>query len=300
MNESQLWSWRTDTELVDGAPGIQPLINDKEYSIILWDASYRENLLALECLGRQTIRDKVNFIFIEWTDKPNPEVLKYDFIDVYCMNLPKDEKTYPSYDTGIQLNLGLYLARTEWVTYLHCDFISNDQLEIILNKGKLVDKDIIYMEGYQINIRSQKKGNMAEFEQLVCKYGSNIDPYKYKEFGKFAHNKPYANGVLLTHRRNEFIRTTGGFFWNHTQHNEVWNMCALQRLSGLTPRMWLVEHGKALVAQSDMITYQICHGREKRKIVNRLLPYGGVRYFEDFVNDWLPRHKITHYQVSKP
>jgi hypothetical protein len=302
-NPGPIWSWRPDTKTIDGAPGVGPLENDKEYSIILWDARYRENLIALECLSRQTIRDKTNFIFLEWTDKPNPEVLKYDFIDVYCMNLPKDLSVFPAYDAGIQLNLALYLANTEWLTYLHCDIISDNQLEMIHNKSKKVNDDIIYMEGYAINARGRGKHrheSMDEFKRLVGKYGSRINPYKYKDFGKFV-SRPHQNGILLTARKNKFIKTVGGFMWNHPNQHEVWCGigCGQERLGKAGLRGWLLRRKMALVGQQDMAVYTIPHGRERRDKVKHIHLRGGPKYYDDFVRDWLPRHKITHYQVSK-
>lgn len=296
-----VWWWDNKSPLVDGAPGVKPINNDKEFTIILWDARYREDLTALECLSRQTIRDKTNFIFLEWSDNPNPEVEKYDFIDIYCMNLPINLNIYPTFDTGLQLNLGLYLANTEWLTYLHCDYISDNQLEIILNKTKdKENKDIIYMEGYAINAPARRHGKegRAEYKQLVKKYGSKIDPYKYKEYGKFVAG-PHSNGILLTTRKNRFIKKVGGFLWNVTNQSEVW--CGIgyeqKRLGGHGMRRYLAMKKMARLEQRDMIVYTIPHGRQERDYKHRPLT-GGIKYYNHFVKHWLPRHKITHYKKS--
>jgi hypothetical protein len=266
----------------------------------MWDARYRENLIGLEYLKNQTIRDDTNFIYVEWTDEPNPKALEYDFLDIYCMNLKKDMSTHPAYDTGLQYNLGTYLARTEWVTFYLFDLISTNQLEVIVNKANAADDNIIYLEGYEINAKARGKNikmGLKEFDRLIAKHGSNINPYNYTNFGQFV-STPHVNGVLLTVRRDNFINETGGFIWNHHRFTEIW--CGIgaaqKRLGGTSLRGWLTKRKKAMLAQKDMIVLTIPHGRENRKIKTELSCVGGIKYYDDFVNDWLTQHNITHYK----
>ena len=45
----------------------------KKLTVVTWDADYRENMKdGLECLKKQTIKDEIDFIHIEWGDKVNP------------------------------------------------------------------------------------------------------------------------------------------------------------------------------------------------------------------------------------
>ena len=77
--QSPEWSWKPCENPLHEIPKVEPYKEDEKLlTVIMWDASYREEWIehGLRCLEKQTIRDKVDFIWIEWTDKPNPIVLK--------------------------------------------------------------------------------------------------------------------------------------------------------------------------------------------------------------------------------
>jgi|18_taG_2_1085343.scaffolds.fasta_scaffold03020_4 hypothetical protein len=306
--------------------------NHKLLTVIFWDGAFRDDWYlryALDCYQKQSMDlDKVDFMWIEWTNKPNPIVLEYDFLDVYCMNLKKDLSKYPAYDTGIQWNLGLYLSRTEWVQYQHCDIVARDNLvktcNLIKEKG---NNPYIFFEGWAINRQGKRKSaHVEEVKSLFEQYGQNFDMLPYMYNGPF--KTPYGQGGnhigdMQTVNKNKLIELTDGFYWNTHENNraENWTMMGRPGMQNINSklRQWLKErnlysHEKDLafftiphdrelwrfsgttdLSQAKPNTEEYKKWKEKHNIWAANIPPTEQKYYSDLVNDWLPQHNITHY-----
>ncbi len=130
-------------------------MGEKKLTVITWDANYRGDYVerGLECLNRQTIKDDIEFIHIEWGDKLHPAIEECDFVEKHCLNIPFRAKR-PSFDTGIQWNYGLHIAETEWVSYCHFDILPPDFYEKMVNQMEEIKNkqlNIIFLEEWYIN-----------------------------------------------------------------------------------------------------------------------------------------------------
>ena len=286
----------------------------------------------MRCLEKQTIRDKVDFIWIEWTDKPNPIVLKYPFIKVCCLNQKKDRKVFPSYDTGLQWNVGLFLAKTRWVTYFHCDIIKRDQLEVIANKIKqnenITKNQKIWFEGYEINHKGRTHPKQKkEIKNLIESYGEDFDLLPYEYEGKFKDPSKDSQG-LHTVRKEDMINLVDGWYWNHTPRTERWEGPGTpqKKLGSNGVRNWLLKRGLVSKDQDDMRMFVYPHDVEWMRFIDaekledrekygcvirgykpaynqwlrskdpktKLECKGGMKYYSDLVRDWLPQHEISY------
>lgn len=302
------WAW-TPCEKEDTSFQI-PLGNtdpNKLITVISWDAGYREEKwldLSFQCLKKQTIRDQVNFIHIEWSDKPNPILSKFPFINIVCMGFENNTSIWPSYDVGLQWNLGLYLAQTSLVTYFHNDIIHRNQLRDIIDKAER-NEEVIIFTGYEINYKGKHSiEHQKEFPKLVREASDDFDLLAYKYNGKFKRN-PHLNANLATFKKEPFINTLNGFFWNL-------NMERWDGLGYKDGRLYFKNHigtsdfKYGMHAQKDMSVFTIPHGgqgtrqvlEEKRKILTIYDSSGDIKYYSDFIKDWLPRHgrKIHTYR----
>lgn len=307
------WCWRDKSEM--GSPVWHPpkrikLDPGKLLTVVSWDAGYREEHwldLSFKCLQMQTIREKVNFLHIEWSDKPNPILEKYPFISVLCLGFKNDLSVWPSYDVGLQWEIGLYLSRTPYVLYFHNDIIIRDQLEIIENKI-LKHKNCIMFTGYENNYKGKKSPeHRAEFLSLVEKDPNNFDQLARTYHGRFFKG-PHVNANLTTVNKIELIRRYNGFFWN--MKSERWDGLAHRAQPslggvGLMRRTMLDKNG--LHAQKDMAVFSVPHGgqgkhafvQEKRPIITKYDYHNTLRYYSHFLTDWLPYHKFSYYREVK-
>ena len=279
-------------------------INKKKLTVVMWDAGYRENVRdGLECLKKQTALNHLECIHIEWGSKPNPVVLEYDFVKVYCLNLPLEQRPQsPIFDTGIQYNFGLYISETSWVSYHQFDIMARDFYEIILNKINKLETEnskVLYLEGWQIN----NKGNTLswryrEYDNLKKKYGDNIDllPYKYDGAAK---KGPTINGVGITIKKQDFIKMCDGWVWNVPARSEWYTGPGMpqKKYGNKSLREFLKASGSARFAQKDMVQYAIPHGCSKPRSAHlkEALYEGGFQYYSDLVTEWLPHQHITLY-----
>jgi len=241
---------------------------EKRLTVVMWDALYREGYidLALKCCQNQYNSEDVDFIWIEWTDKPNPIVLKYDFLDVYCMNLEKNRSQYPAYDTGIQWNLGLYLARTDWVTYQHCDIMGREQCARIIkfiDEQRSSDRNEIWVEGFQNNHEGiRKAAHRLEFEYLLASLGKNFDSLAVAYRGAYYTDSRQSQG-LHTVNKNRLIEETDGWFWNCWEKSERWEGPGhpQERLGDISQKQHLIDKGLA-VKPKFMEHFAIPHNTE--------------------------------------
>lgn len=271
---------------------------NKKMTVVTWDARYREDLeTGLECLSKQTVRDQINFIHVEWGKQADPIFSKYDFIDVHCLGLPF-RKVRPSFDTGIQYNYGLYESETPWVSYYQFDVIARDFYENVLNKINLVEEQqpsILYLEGWQIN----SKANMtlaqryAEFEEIKKDYEENLDQLAYEYTGP-AKKPPTVNGAGITVKKSDFIKECGGWMWNVPNRSEWWTGPGhpQARYGGRSLRSFMSSKNLALFKQNDMVQFAIPHPKPPGNFHSHTVPLykGGVKHYAEFEQEWVSQH----------
>jgi len=274
---------------------------EKKLTVISWDADYRERLEdSFECLRVQTVLDQLDIIHLEWTDKKKPEVLKYDFIKLVNMNLEKDISQTPSYDTGLQWNLGVYLSNTDWVSMHHNDLIPADHYEKILHKIdriKQQNNNIIYFEGWTVNqshLFISRAAHQSSYGTYKKKVGTDFHliPDLFKNENTCF---PIANGVSCTAYKPKIIQEIDGYCWNMPgRDSEHW--CGLgyprPNLNGRGTRRWLLDSSMAHVACPEIYTFGIPHptsAKHKTPSSNRLYP-GGMKHYSHLVDEWVPVH----------
>jgi|7_EtaG_2_1085326.scaffolds.fasta_scaffold06536_3 hypothetical protein len=277
----------------------------KKLTVVTWDAGYRENMRdGLECLKKQTVLNQLECIHVEWGSTPNPILLEYDFIKVYCLNLPLvKRKSYPSFDTGIQYNFGLHIAETQWVGYHQFDIMARDFYEKILNKINHLESQnpkIIYLEGWQVNHKRRHSlaWRMKEYKKLKQRHGDDLDllPYKYNGPTK---QKPIPNGVGITVKKQDFINICGGWMWN-VPHRSEWYAGPghpQKKYKNKSLRQFLVSQRRILQAQKAMAQFAIPHPVTPNRNTPKKSLYGkGIKHYNNFVSEWLPAQHITLYK----
>lgn len=269
-------------------------------TVITWDAGYRENMRdGLECLKKQTVLDQFECIHVEWGSAPNPILLEYDFIKVCCLNLPLvKRKSYPSFDTGIQWNFGLHIAKTPWVSYNHLDIFARDFYEKLLNKINLLESQnskIIYLEGWQVNHKRSHSldWRMKEYSNLKKELGNDLDllPYKYEGRAK---KNPSPNGVGITVKKQNFINEYDGWMWNVANRSEWWSGPSHPQKQYLHKgvRDFLKSNNRALLAQKNMVQFAIPHPTPPNRNNLKKSLYGkGMKHYSDFIKEWIPTHR---------
>jgi 2-O-methyltransferase len=153
---------------------------EKKLTVIMWDNNCMETLKdSLYCLSKISNKEEIEFIFIEWGDRVNNEVINYDFIKIIHINSENP------FDAGLEWNLGLYLAKTEWVSYNNCDLIPTDHYEKILNEIDK-EKNIIWFKGGVGDSGNSFTVKKNEFIKLVDGWSWNTDTTikNYSEFIK--------------------------------------------------------------------------------------------------------------------
>ena len=270
----------------------------------MFDADYRDVLPdALECMAQQTVLDQLDVIFLEWTSKRKPEILKYDFIKLINMNLTKDESQIPCFDNGIQWNLGLYLAQTPWVTYDHNDIYPADHYEKIIHRIENTvksNKDVVYIEGHLLNEYRGKLG-VAGLRREYNSYKTRAynKPWLVPDLVKADKNLPLiANASSLTVNKPNFIKAVDGWCWNLKGRNAEFWIGPGQPQPNLennqSVRQFLISNKKAIVKCPEIYQYAIPHprGRNIKHIKSnaRLYP-GGRKYYSDFIKEWIPTHR---------
>ena len=298
MTEHPPWSWTPCKDPVWTPPEITE--GDKALTVVTWNAGYRESRwleLSFECLARQQDRDAFEFIHLDWGSEPTPEALKHDFINVVCMGLPRDPATYPSFDSGIQWSLAMYMAQTPYVMFFHNDIIVPDQLVRIQRKIQ-DDPECGYFEGYGVNDVSgellRTPEHREEFEQLLLERGEDFvflpDNYENEVLASARINTA---AYLLTVHRETLNEKMGGWFWNLASKSEGWIGPGLKQpiYGGESLRTKMVQMGIAKLHQDDMRVFSIPHGQEyKRETPKQLEFMGGIKHWAEFVSDWLPQH----------
>ena len=292
-------------------------MENKKLTVITWDAGYRENMYdGLECLKKQTVRDQIDFIHVEWGDTVNPQLDEYKFIKKYCLNLPFREKR-PSFDTGLQWNFGLYAADTPWVSYCHLDIIGRDFYEKVLDEISRIENNksnIIYLEGWFIN-QKNKKGwgcNPKKFERdklpkLIKNYekwkmrlGEDLDllPYEYTP-----KSKPQINGLGITIKKQSLIDIYDGWVYNIANNSEFWNGpgLPLKKYGKKSLREMLGINEQIYTTHPDMVAFSIPHPKPDRFAFKEHLKWknpifkGSTKFYNEFIEEWLPiyEEKIT-------
>lgn len=281
----------------------------KILTVVSWDARYREDAylkLSLDCLAKQTIKNNVNFIHIEWYDKPNPIILDYDFVNVYCLGFLKDTPLEEIYDVGLQWSIGMYLAETPYVTYFHNDIITRYQLEVIEHKI-LQHPEMILFSGYGCYGQKMDAGKHLEdivspqlFFELIEASGDDFDllPENFRPQAA-----PTRDCHLLTFNKEKLISYFGGFPWNYlsmrwdalgTHFKRVDPIRHKQFPGGIV--CFAEKHNLGMVKQKDMKVFPYPHGGQGKRmnsydIGNMQKKNGGTRYWQEFIQDWLPKNK---------
>jgi len=264
---------------------------NKKLTVVMWDNNYRETLAdSLYCLSKLNNLEELEFIFIEWGNKVNPEVLKYDFIKVICVN-----STQP-FDTGAQWNLGLFLAKTNWVAYNHCDLMPPDHYEKILREiNKVENKDIVWFEGWNINNNGGIYSQHPHYVKL--KKQLNNETHLLTDYYKKQNNVPYNGraGNSFTIKKNEFIKLVDGWPWNIN----TWYWCGPAYKNKKLPnnlgiRKYLKSIKKSNCKLPEIYVFNIPHKRgdnHKKHTGNK--NQSNVKYYSDFVNNVLPQQNLT-------
>jgi len=278
--------------------------NKKKITVVMWDANYRENMRdGLECLKKQTAIEDLECIHVEWGTKPDPILAEYDFVKVYCLNLPLELKAnIPRFDTGIQYNFGLYISQTPWVSYHQFDIMPRDFYEKILNKINLLESTnskILYLEGWQVNGKGgDLNSRLVEYDLLKKKYKDDIDllPYKYNGVYK---KGPTINGVGITVKKLDFIKKCDGWMWNVPSRSEWYTGPGLpqKKYGNISLRNFLSKEGLGSFAQKEMVQFAIPHACSKPRSdkLKKGIHSGGIKHYSDLVSEWLPIQNITLY-----
>ena len=280
---------------------------EKKLTVISWDADYREKLIdSFECLKAQTVLDQLDIIHIEWTIKKKPEVLKYDFIKLVNMNLEKDETKLPCFDTALQWNLGLYLAKTPWLTYHHNDIVPADHYEKIIRKIENINESndkTMYFEGWFVNqghtfekffqIKRSEKG--IEFYQDL-KHRVNNKVHLIPDLYKRENNPDIqVNGVACTVNKEKMIEIFDGWGWNYSGDEPERGATISHRsvhTKGQSLRVFLTQQGLGQTGCEEIYTYAVPHPTHKkvdRQNVGSLFGKG-VKQYEFFWREWLPQY----------
>jgi len=270
----------------------------KKLTVVTWDADYRENMKdGLECLKKQTIKDEIDFIHIEWGDKVNPILLEYDFIKKYNLNLPK-RKIRPSFDTGVQLNFGLYASKTPWVSYFHFDIIPKDFYENVLFNINEIEKNnspVIYMEGWYINQDQKRNRDVKIYNKWKNKLGNDLDllPYVYTPA-----STPKQNSIGMTIKKQELLDICDGWYYNVPHRSEWHNGGGLGdklfhpsgKISLLT---FLLNKKMAKVIVKNMVGYALPHPPPTGKYGKFTNPIysGGIKHYSNFIEEWVPMYE---------
>ena len=271
------------------------MTSDKKLTVVSWDARYREDVESpLLCLEKQTVRDQVDFVHIEWTKKANPEIEKHDFIKTICLNLPKP-KAYPAFDVGLMWNAGLMFAETPWVSYFQYDIVPRDHYEKMLKILDTIPQKILYVEGWLVNSKDPKlAARIKEYKKLKQTLQDDLDllPYKYPELSSHS-KKATVNGVSCTVKKDEFIKSSGGWFWNVPARSEHWNGSGHKQpgYGGESLRGYLLKKRQAICAHKDIVEFAIPHPVPPRKtrITNKKFVKGGLKKYPQFLNWWRKR-----------
>ena len=264
----------------------------KKLTVVMWDNNYRETLKdSLYCLSKIKNKEEIDFIFIEWGDKVNDEVLKYDFIKIIHIN-SKD-----NFDTGLKWNLGLYLAETEWVSYNHCDLMPPDHYEKILNEiNKENNKKVIWFEGWNVNNDNGTHNYYGEYEKLKkeVKEQTHLITNLYKEKNKINYNGKAGN--CFTIKKNEFINLVDGWPWNVN----TWYWCGPAYPNKKIPkkmgiRKYLNSIGKTNRNLPDVYVFNIPHKKSDKNNRTNKGNLSSMKNYSEFIEEWLPNNK---YSVS--
>ena len=273
----------------------------KKLTVVMWDADYRESVAdSLACLASQTVLDDLEIFFIEWTSKKNPEVLKYDFINV--VNINSKER----FDTGLQWNLGLYLSNTGWVSYSHCDIMPPNHYEKIIDKIEKISKNnsnIIYFEGWHVNKRSvERKKKMSEYIEYKQRLGNELWllPDLYLEKNNTLSKMSVGGGAAIVKKR-DFLSEVGGWCWNLP--TEYWCGPAYKQpnlprskngnLQGV--RQYLVSEGRALIKDDcpEIYQYLIPHPKGGPGLSKSAPSKHKVKYYDQMISEWIPKQSMT-------
>ena len=256
----------------------------------MWDANYRESIEdTLQCLQKQTIIDKLDIYYIEWTSTVNPVMNECDFVT--CININSNM----DFDTGVQWNLGLFLAQTEWVAYHHCDIVPADHYEKIFNRIESIEKNnlpTIWIEGWNINL--PKRANHSWNHEYV-EYKKKVNnklwllPTLYR---KEKPRKPHGGGFAFTVHKTKFIKEVNGWCWGRKTKlwcGPAWPQPNLPNNQNV--REYLRKKGKAEIGMNDIYVYVIPHPRIGTYEPQH--PISSSKYYEDLINKWLPEHTLT-------
>ena len=258
----------------------------------MWDASYRESISdTLQCLEAQTVLEELEIIYIEWFDKINPEIKEYDFISIININ----SKT-KDFDTGIQWNLGLYLAKTDWVAYHHCDIVPANHYEKIINRINKIEEakeKILWLEGWNVNLIGHAEYRYwGEYENYKKKVNDELHliPDLYK---KENYMPVQPGGGAFTVHKDKFIEAVDGWCWN--RKTELWCGPGWPQLNlphNSNVRNYLKSQGKLELGSPTIYTYLIPHKRTGKYEPG--LPLHLTKYYSDFINNWLPEQNLTY------
>jgi glycosyltransferase involved in cell wall biosynthesis len=262
----------------------------KKLTVVMWDSDYRDSFIlkdTIQCLKSQTVLDHLEIIFIEWTAKKKPEILDCDFINLF--NIDSEE----CLDTGVQWNLGLYLAKTDWVAYHHCDIIPADHYEKIIKRINKIEENndiTIYFEGWNVNLIGHTGSKFrAEYEEYKKKLGNNLcqlpDLY-IKETSRAAQ----PGGGAFTVQKNKFIQEVDGWCWNRRTKlwcGPGWSQPNLPKNQSV--RKFLMSTKKATVGCSEIYVYLTPHARPGGYIPTHIID-NNTKYYSDFIDEWLPAH----------
>ena len=293
MTKYPSWSWAPCEDPVWTPPEMTE--GSKTLTVVTWNAGYRESRwleLSFECLARQQDRDAFEFIHLDWGSEPTQEALKHDFINVVCMDLPLDRAVHPSFDSGIQWSLALFLARTPYVTYFHNDIILPKQMVVIQDKI-LNHPECAYFEGYEVNRDGRRQpDHKQEFLHLLDELGADFVYLPERYEGDYRKPPQQMNANLCTVRVNTLLELQG-WYWNFKPKSEYWIGPGLNQdiYKGLTLREKMLAMELALVMQEDMGVFTIPHGTHyAREDVIQQDFRGGIKHWAEFLSDWLPQH----------
>ena len=274
-------------------------MGEKKITVITWDANYRGDYVdkGIECLKKQTVFDELEFIHVEWGNKSHPIITEAAFIKKHYLNLLLRDKK-PSFDTGIQWNYGLHIATTAWVSYCHLDIIPRDFYEKMLSQIDKIEKNeqgIIFLEGWNIN---ELNISLTEYDRWCNKLGEDFDllPYKYTP-----KRTPQSDGVATTIKKKEFIDDCGGWIYNIPNRGEWWTGVGYHqdRFNNEGVRGHLLKTNRAMCKHPDLVAFKVPHpsavhnGNRSIKNVQEGPPLekGGIKDYNDFVNEWEKRIK---------
>jgi FkbM family methyltransferase len=261
----------------------------KKLTVVMWDSNYRETLKdSLYCLSKINNKDELDFIFIEWGDKVNEEVIKYDFIKIIHINSKKP------FDTGLKWNLGLYLSETEWVSYNHCDLMPPDHYEKIIKEiNKEKNKNVIWFEGWNVNSREGKYEFYQKYQKIKKTFNdeTHLITDGYKNKNNVRYDGSAANSFTVN--KDKLISIVDGWPWNIN----TWYWCGPAYPNKKIPNKKNIrDYLKSLKMTNcklpDVYVFNIPHKRTDKNSRD-----GGntetMKNYSEFVKEWIPNNKYS-------